>query len=206
MKYLIPALLLSLNVVAEPALRDDGKQVELLPDGTWKYISEDVLATSASGLRVRLIDDGSWEPIYDKAEQSVTKLEGQRTAEFEDKAALNSIEIQKVKQSRANSKSTVFAHNMLARVRFSDEVAATSLVPENFSMQDSKGNTYPVINVGRLGGDVLVRAEGAPDRWSRTKYIQLTISDNVLSTLAPIKLSVDFRDIKTKILTEFSDS
>ena len=38
----------------ETALSDDGREVRLMNDGTWEYVSDDRCATSEDGKRVRL--------------------------------------------------------------------------------------------------------------------------------------------------------
>lgn len=58
------------------AVAEDGRQVVLADNGSWKYVSKDRFAITEKGFRVRLKGDGQWEPTDNlpvkKAEQIVT--------------------------------------------------------------------------------------------------------------------------------------
>ena len=206
-KLWLIALLMINGAIAEVAVRDDGKRVELNADGSWEYISEDVLATSTSGLRVLLSPDGSWQSVVSKQKgMAAMASKSLEQSQFNDLVSLKSLEIQKVKESRASAKSTVFKHSMVARVVFETVPEKGLLTADHFTLTDNKGKDYPVISV-RLSAQniVTVRAEGAPDRWSRTKALALSVDKKLLATLSNVVLSVDFRDVKTKVYSEFTD-
>ncbi len=202
------ALALSATCFAETALRDDGREVKLNADGSWQFVSNDVLATSQSGLRVRLKEDGTWVSLEPgKAEASVQGGQIPASNLASGLLSLSDMQIQKVQENRSMSKSTVYKHNMLAKLRFSQVVDPKRLDTQYFSIKSNKGKTYPVIAVKAIDDyTVLVRAEGAPDRWSRVKRMMLVVNKSVLASLADLTVEVDFRDINTVVMSEFKDT
>lgn len=192
------------TAVAEKALRDDGREVRLHKDGTWEFVSDEVYATSDSGLRVKLKPDGSWVAASTVAAQAGNvSNKSEVSPQYNDLVSLQRIEIQKMKQQRSmGAKSAVYEERTLALLRFDALPPLDSL--NGFSLVDSNGNMYPLLSLTPLAnGRVLAQFQGAPDRWSRAKFLSLKLDKSLLETLADIELRSDFRDVDTQIVNEF---
>jgi hypothetical protein len=187
------ALLLSFTgaQAEETVLSDDGREVRLLSDGTWEYVSNDRFATSEDGKRIRLQSDGRWVEIEDDRnwiavpaqalQQSRDVVsEGQFEVELSD-VRIESVRSKKQKNSRLRSQ-------IIATLEISSATdSRLQLDASTFVLTDSRGRQYPVVSLvpGNLSlvpgatGTVTVIGDGSP-RWWGIKFLRLQIEAGVL--------------------------
>ncbi|MEE8059776.1 MAG: hypothetical protein V3T17_18390 [Pseudomonadales bacterium] len=158
---------------AQESIGDDGRQVLLNDDGTWRYTHTDRFAITGDGKRVRLKQDGSWTYVGEKStgEKNTGKNTFGRNViadqRYVDKqlleVVLNDLVIESYrgkksaahKNSRKKTQSvfhlSVINHRAIdPRIMAESEVADSVVLTvdsSDFSVKDTDGREYPVLSV-----------------------------------------------------------
>ena len=190
--------------VKQQVITNDGREVLLNADGTWKYLSNDRYADTGDGRRVRLKDDGSWEYVGNAAVKSEAQV---RTTELDIKLQKVVIEKfqKKVQKNTHLTTQTVFylklAHSPQAKTGISisqDEIAL-------ISVKDNNGKNYPVVSMQadtthlepNAEASIVIRAKKSPSVWDDVKSMQIVFNKGIFGIDAPITLSmrvIDFQE------------
>lgn len=190
--------------VKQQVITNDGREVLLNADGTWKYLSNDRYADTGDGRRVRLKDDGSWEYVGNAAVKSEAQV---RTTELDIKLQKVVIEKfqKKVQKNTHLTTQTVFylklAHSPQAKTGISisqDEIAL-------ISVNDNNGKNYPVVSMQadtthlepNAEASIVIRAKKSPSVWDDVKSMQIVFNKGIFGIDAPITLSmrvIDFQE------------
>jgi hypothetical protein len=190
--------------VKQQVITNDGREVLLNEDGTWKYLSNDRYADTVDGRRVRLKEDGSWEYVGNAPAKSMDQV---RTTDLDIKLKKVVIENfqKKVQKNTHLTTQTVFyvtlAHSPQAKTGISisqDDIAF-------ISVKDNNGKSDPVVSMKadttRLEPDaeasIVIRAEKSPSIWDDVKSMQVVFDKGIFGIEAPITLSmrvIDFQE------------
>jgi len=179
------------------AVADNGRQVVLDDDGSWKYLSKDLFAITESGSRVRLKGDGRWQPAVNV---EVIKTDQVVTSHVD--VSLTSVTIEsyrkKLRKGAINSHQTVF--NMRLNLSESSENLSPRLHDASlFQVFDDSNKQYSVISITpsetlvKPGGSLLfsVRVEGAPTGLLAvgTQQLFLKVDAAVFATSSDLEFS-----------------
>ena len=175
---------------AEPvtAIADNGREIVLEKDGTWRYTSDDLFATTQDGRRIKLSPDGQWSPAnpaeaptYQPVAISANNRDKVYVEDLGFSITLDQLVIETQKETVG--KNTRKRSNLV----FYLDTNGTdlNLASSNLQVEDSKGRIYPVISVSNGTGlgqqpRLVIRANGAP-RWWGVKFFSLQIAQNGLS-------------------------
>jgi len=190
--------------VKQQVITNDGREVLLNEDGTWKYLSNDRYADTVDGRRVRLKEDGSWVYVGNAPAKSKDQV---RTTDLDIKLKKVVIEKfqKKVQKNTHLTTQTAFyvklAHSPHAKTGISisqDDIAF-------ISVKDNNGKSYPVVSMKadttRLEPDaeasIVIRAEKSPSIWDDVKSMQVVFNKGIFGIDAPITLSmrvIDFQE------------
>ena len=190
--------LTSYNVSSDTiAVADDGRQVVLDDNGSWKYLSKDRFAITENGSRVRLKGDGQWEPVANllvqKSDQVVTSH-----VDVSLKAVTIESYRKKLLRGTINSTQTVFSMNL--NLSESSENLSPRLNDSNLiQVSDDKNKQYSIISITpsealvKPGGSLMffVRVDGAPTGLlaAGTKLLFLNIDAAVFGTSSDLEFS-----------------
>lgn len=195
------AVTLSSELFAEKtAIGDNGRQVQLNDDGSWRYSSTDRFATTADGKRVRLKDDGSWEytggkaVIAEKVVSDQTFVDDKSVELILSDMVIESVSDSSQKITRRNTQ-TVF-YVSVKRDSQAANAEPLTLSASDLSVEDSDGRQYPIVSLAPASitikpGDELsmeVRAEGSPLWWT-TKTMSLLVDKNALGAARDVNLT-----------------
>ena len=174
---------------AEPitAIADNGREIVLEKDGTWRYASDDLFATTQDGRRIKLSPDGQWQPAshaeaptYQPAVISANNRDKVYVEDLGSSITLDQLVIETHKETIG--KNTRKRSNLV----FYLDTNGTdlNLVASSLHIEDSKGRAYPVISINKGTGlaqqpRLIIRAKGAP-RWWGVKFFSLQITQNSL--------------------------
>ena len=206
-------LLFSVQIqAAQRIVSDDGREVQLNPEGSWEYTSTDRFATTADGRRVRLSADGQWAYTGEKS------AAGQKIAvdqQYIDQQSLDImlgdlvIETVRGKKSPGSKNShkktrTVF-YITLGLEKTAKTDFSVTLNASDFTVEDTDGRNYPVTAITpanvviKPAGEavITVYADGSPHWWT-TESMTVKISKAVFSSTKAITLSRAMSDAKKK--------
>ena len=207
------SLFSGLSLADRDAIGDDGREIRLLDNGSWEYISTDRFATSEDGTRVRLKDSGSWEFIGNAPMQTKEKV---RTENLD--ITLNKIVTEFTKEKagqkseRYNSQ-TVFFLDLDVSSYGKDVVSKLN----DFSLllvQDNKNTVYPIIDITPAQAtftagkkyQLQIRVDGSPSGsivWG-SRTLSLTIDKSVFSSNNDLMFTLRSDEIqKQKVNTLF---
>jgi hypothetical protein len=201
---------------AEPrrAVADDGREVILKDNGEWQYVTDDVFATTPEGQRIRLTPDHRWEkardsdaPAYQPVPISTLQRDNIRIPASDVEVVLDQVLIENQRETFA--KNSRVRSNLVLYLAISG-AEATTLSPQDFVVQDSRGKQYPVFLVEQgkapIGGQQrwLLRAQGAP-RWWGVKFFSLQIAAGTFGNPEQIELRKPMRDVESNEVTDLPD-
>mgnify|MGYP003683054571 CR=1 FL=1 len=179
------------------ATADDGREIVLKDNGAWEYRSSDRFATSEDGTRVRLKEDGQWEFI---GNAPIINKEQVRTQSLDVQLADIVIEFykEKVGKNTRHMSQTIF-HLSVDVSSYGKDLEAKLAHFNLFTITDSRGNQYPVLNVSpqhkKLAAgntyDIAIRVDGSPSGQFAVgiKYLNLNIDKAVFDTNADLEFS-----------------
>lgn len=195
----------------QSVLSDDGREVRLLKDGTWEYVSNDRFATSEDGKRIRLQADGRWVEIKD--DRNWIAVPAQALLHSRDVASeggfdveLSEIRIESIRTKK--KKNSRLRSQMVATLKISSATdSSLALDASAFSLSDSRGRSYPLValapgNLSLTPGvtdTVTIIVDGSP-RWWGIKFLRLQIAAGILGQ-AGVELTKSMSEI-TKLEVE----
>jgi len=192
---------------------DDGREVLLRQDGTWKFRSNDRFANTEDGQRVRLKQDGSWEYV---GNAPMVMDEHVRTTELDIKLQQVVIERheQKAQKNKRVTSQTVFYVDLALSPVAENNVSISKEDSALVKVKDNKGKDYPVIaikpavSVLEPGSKttVAVRAYGSPQWWKNIKTMEVRFHPGMFGTAQPVSLSWRVADIIRKNVDGFEQS
>ena len=189
----------------QTVVSDDGREVKLLEDGSWKYISEDRFATTSDGKRIRLKADGSWLEVEDDRgwisvpAQSLQRSRDVATVEGY-KLELVDVRIESVRTRQ--QKNTRLRSQIVAVMKVSGPgLDDLKLDTSGFTVTDSKGRVYPAAALtirspaSQEDSPAVIEliAEGSP-RWWGVKFLRLQIMAGILGP-AEVELTKAMDDV-----------
>jgi hypothetical protein len=208
---LLSSLLLgSAGTIAEPttAISDDGREVILNDSGEWQYVTQDRFATTADGQRIRLKANQRWQkisdgdaPQYQPVPISVVQRDNVMVAGGDIELILDQVHVENQRETVGKNKR--LRSNLVFYLEVKGEMPGLELNPEQFSIQDSRSNSYPVFSVqaglSPIGAKPswVIRAKGAP-RWWGVKFFSLQVAKGAVGNSEPIELRKPMRDVLKK--------
>lgn len=201
-------LLFSVQIqAAQRIFSDDGREVQLNPEGSWEYTSTDRFATTADGRRVRLSADGQWAYTGEKSAAGQKIAVDQQSLDI----MLGDLVIETVrgKKSPGSKNSHKKTRSVFYIILGLDKTAKTdfsvALNARDFTVEDTDGRNYPVTAI--TPGNVVIKpageavitvyADGSPHWWT-TESMTVKISKVVFSSTKAITLSRAMSDAKKK--------
>lgn len=195
----------------QTVLGDDGREVKLLKDGSWEYLSDDRFATTTDGRRIRLKSDGTWSESSDERTWIAIPAEALQhsrdvVTEGGFEVDLSEVRIESVRTK--NKKNSRLRSQIVATLEISSATAGRfALDPSAFSLTDSRGRSYPLVAVEPgdfsltpgVTGTITMIGDGSP-RWWGIKFFRLQIDAGVLGP-ASIELTKSMSEI-TKLDVE----
>ncbi|MGD8804097.1 MAG: hypothetical protein PVG12_13010, partial [Gammaproteobacteria bacterium] len=194
-------------------ITDDGREVLLRQDGTWKFRSNDRFANTEDGQRVRLKQDGSWEYV---GNAPMVMDEHVRTTELDIK--LQQVVIERHEEKAQKNK------RVISQTVFYVDLALSPVAENNISIskedsalvkvRDNKGKDYPVIAIKPAASilepgsktTVAVRVYGSPQWWKNIKTMEVRFHPGMFGTAQPVSLSRRVADIVKKDVDGFEQS
>ena len=165
---MLPAVTFSV-AADQQVITDDGREVLLRQDGTWKFLSGDRFANTDDGQRVRLKQDGSWEYVGNAPMVAPAQV---RTRELEislQRTVIETHEVKVQKNTRVSSQ-TVFHVELASSPIARKDVYIDEQDTARVRVTDSKGRKYRVLSLHPAPAtlkpasrmNVVIRVDGSP--------------------------------------------
>ena len=219
MRVLLAVILLfsAQTQAAKAIVSDEGREVQLNPDGSWEYKSTDRFATVADGRRVRLSADGQWSYTGEKS-AAVEKiaLDRQYVDQKSLDIVLSNLVIETVRGKKSpgsknpRKKTRSVFYITLGLDKTANRAFSVALDANDFTVEDTDGRSYPVTavtpaNIAIEPADetvIAVYADGSPHWWT-TKAMVIKINKAVFSSTKTIALSRAMSVAKKKVSDSF---
>ena len=197
-------------VANQQVITDDGREVLLMDDGSWKFLSNDRFANTGDGRRVRLKADGSWVYMGNAPLASDQQV---RTLELDvklKKAVIETHEIKVQKNKRVKSQ-TVF----YLELALSPQAGKAISIDENdislVKVNDNLGRDYPVLSIQpnpmtlKPDADTVItlRTDGSPQWWKNVKTMRIEFSPPIFGNQDPVVLTGNIDDFQKKKVEGF---
>lgn len=194
----------------QKVLTDDGREVLLKDDGSWRFLSKDRFANTGDGQRVRLKDDGTW--VY-TGNAPLVSSDQVRTEMIDirlDKAVIEVHEVKVQKNTRINSQSVFYLTLTLSR-QADQPVSITEKDAENIRVSDSKRRQYTVLSLKPSGATVepgaalalAVRVDGSPQWWKNVKTMTIDFQPGLFGLERAVTLESKVDDMVKKKVAGF---
>ena len=210
----LPVLMLitPVNVQADnqQVITDDGREVLLKEDGTWKFQSSDRFANTTDGRRVRLKDDGSWEYVGNAPMTTASLV---RTTGLElklGKVVVEKYEKKVQKNVRVKTR-MVFYVNVDVSPLQKETITIQQDNIAHIDVRDDTGKIYPVLSIQPSSAELEpdsktvleIQADGAPTVFSKAKTMQIKFKPAMLNTSESVSLSYRVDDFDEKKVSSF---
>ena len=203
---LIPVLLsLYSNILCadQEVITDDGREVLLRSDGTWKFRSTDRFANTADGQRIRLKEDGSWQYVGNAPMVSNDQV---RTTELGITLLKTVIEKNetKVQKNKRVKTQTAFYLALELSPLAGKAVAINNDDASGIEVTDNNGKSYPVLSI-RADASALkpgshatmtIRVDGSPTWLDNAESMQIIFKPGIFGIQEPIELSRKIEDFE----------
>ena len=203
------------SAATKSAIADDGREVVLEDNGVWRYVSDDIFATTPDGQRIRLQPNQRWQkvrdseaPAYQPVPMTTVQRDNATIAGSDVEVILDQVHVEN--QREDVGKNTRLRSNLVFYLEILGQRPGLNLEPEQFSVQDSRGKNYPVFSAingaAPLGGKPrwIIRAKGAP-RWWGIKFFSLQVAPNALGNQETIELRKPMRDVLKKEVADLPE-
>ena len=205
------ALVAATAAAEEVVVSDDGRQIRLNDDGTWRQVGGVSYATTASGARVRLRPDGSWQ-VLDAGESAAVPPPAVVRPELEPAAMdvsleLNQVEIlrRKIKRSKTTHSQTVTVYHFSVRNEGNNLLRLGDDLIDELRARSSSGGEWPIVSMDidqpelTRGQQAVIRvvADGAP-QWFGVKYMELQVAPGALGNRERIKLRKPMKQVERR--------
>jgi hypothetical protein len=196
--------------VDQSLITDDGREVLLNRDGTWKYLSTDRFVDTKDGQRVRLKEDGSWSYI---GNAPITTDKQVRTTDLDIRLQKVVIETHK-KKVQKNSKiktQTVFYVNLAYSPRAKNNITIKESDMNLVEVKDNNGKRYPVLSIKPVNTQIkpdtettiIIRAKKSPLVWDSVKTMDVIFKKEMFGLKSPVTLSQRTDDFEEKNVDGF---
>lgn len=198
-KAVLMALIAGISAftMAEQLTLEDGRKIELNPNGSWTYVSRDLILTTSDGRQVRVKEDGSWEYTGEVAPPPATgSAEITATSAGNLLLTLEELAIETARSSTHKNSikktNTVFT---IAILNNAGDAAELNVDSSAVMVKDSGGRKYQLLDItpGAFTLDpgerveVEFRADGSP-HWFTTKAMELHLEDGAIPASRPLVL------------------
>jgi len=206
---MLPAVTFSV-AADQQVITDDGREVLLRQDGTWKFLSGDRFANTDDGQRVRLKQDGSWAYVGNAPMVAPAQV---RTRELEislRRTVIETHEVKVQKNTRVNSQ-TVFNVELASSPIARKDVYIDEQDTARVRVTDSKGRKYRVLSLRPAPAtlkpgsrmSVAIRVDGSPQWWKNVKSMTVALGPGLFGLKEPVSLRQDVDEMEKKKVDGF---
>jgi hypothetical protein len=203
---LIPVLLsLYSNILCadQEVITDDGREVLLRSDGTWKFRSTDRFANTADGQRIRLKEDGSWQYVGNAPTISKDQVMTTALAITLRKVIIEKHETKVQKNKRVKTQ-TVFYLDLGLSPLAASAITLNDNAASSIEVSDDNGRRYPVLSIQsgttmlKPGSNtaIAVRVDDSPSWLDNARSMEILFKPDIFGIQSPIRLSQNIDDFE----------
>ncbi len=199
--------------VEQTVITDDGREVLLNTDGSWRFLSNDRFADTKDGRRVRLKEDGSWQFVGPAKAKSIQTVKQNKSTPLDIK--LDKVVVEKYqKKGKKNvriSTQTVFYLTLKLSAQSNGNVKIEKSDISLITVDDNKGKNYPVLSIEPSPTTIepdtyttlIVRADGSLQWWRNPKFIEITLNPGILDLKQPMTFRKGIDELMEKSVDGF---
>ncbi len=195
---------------AQNAVSDDGREVLLKDNGTWKFRSNDRYANTSDGRRVRLKENNTWEYVGNAPLTTKTQARTVTTDITLQRAVIESHKEEIYRNVRIESQ-TVFYLQVALSPLADKGVTIDKSALARIKVTDNQGGHYPVLSltpaqfilVPKSQQTFVVRVDGSPSWLKGITSMHLELAPGIFGNRDAVALTMAVDDMDRKGVEAF---